>query len=93
MILLLFYTLYIKQLHRFYNFIFRQKLSSARQTGLKIEKFPQKIIFYRIVNPTKSGIIFLIYCNMLHMIFLYCQIFTKPDSDFKVSPYFLGIFC
>ena len=56
-------------------------------------KKPKKIIFYRIVNLTKSGIIFLIYCNMLHIIFLYRGFFTKPDSDFNVLPYFLGIFC
>ena len=52
-----------------------------------------KIIFYRIVNPTKSRIIFLIYCNMLHIIFLYCGFFTKPDSDFKVFRRFLLTLC
>ena len=52
-----------------------------------------KIIFYRIVNPTKSRIIFLIYCNMLHIIFLYRGFFTKLDSDFKVLRRFLLTLC
>ena len=79
MILCRFYIGILKILPRFYNLDFFKK--------------PKKIIFYRMVNPTKSGIIFLIYCNMLHIIFLYRGFFTKLDSDFKVLRRFLLTLC
>ena len=79
MILCHFYIGSLKILPGFYDLDFFEK--------------PKKIFFYRIVNPTKSRIIFLIYCNMLHIIFLYRGFFTKPDSGFKVFRRFLLTLC